>query len=73
MFAKILLLVLPLALSAMQITDERNDKWLLAVEKALSSQEYCQELKALVVAPEADLEVMVVLREILRDSCCSSN
>lgn len=71
---KLLGLVLtPLALSAqLQIADtsERSNEWLLAVDRALDSPEYCQELSLLLEAPERDLEVSNVLREILATKCC---
>lgn len=45
--------------------------WLLEVEKALDSPEYCKELSVLVKSADSDVdqEVLEVLEEILKVKC----
>lgn len=63
---------MPLALSAqLQIVDtiQRQNEWLQAVDHALDSPQYCQELSLLVESPDNDSDIIVVLREILATKC----
>lgn len=67
------LVLMPLALSAQLVsvdTTEHSIEWLQAVDRALDSPEYCQELPVLVESPSADSEVVILLREILATKCC---
>lgn len=72
------LVLMPLTLSAqLQIVDTaelgrsvEHLEWLQAVDRALDSSHYCQELSLLVESPSADSEVVIVLREILATKCC---
>lgn len=72
---KFIILFLPLFLMAnpephtMQVEISNQSKWILQVEKALQSNNVCQELSMLIKSKDSDRDINLVLKEIIRTRC----